>query len=182
MTTPGPTPSAWLTFARQVIEHTSRRADVADTPSAPAEARAHSGVFVTLHKHGRLRGCMGVLDGALPLAEAVRQAAISAAARDPRFAPVAPDELSDVQVEVSILSPPQRMRSLDDLELGRHGVLVQRGLQRGLFLPQVAVEHHMTKETFLGLCCHEKAGLPAEAWRDPATEVLFFTAEVLREP
>jgi AmmeMemoRadiSam system protein A len=182
MTTPGPTSSAWLTFARQVIQHTARRAGVADTPPAPTEVRVHSGVFVTLHKHGRLRGCMGVLDDALPLAEAVRQAAISAAAGDPRFSPVAPGELPDVQVEVSILSPPQHMRSLDELELGRHGVLVQRGMQRGLFLPQVAVEHHMTKETFLGLCCHEKAGLPADAWRDPATEVLLFTAEVLREP
>jgi AmmeMemoRadiSam system protein A len=174
-------PSAWLVFARQVIAHSTRRDGTTDAPSAPAESRAHSGVFVTLHKHGRLRGCMGVLDDTLPLAEALCQAAVSAAAHDPRFSPVAPGELPDVQVEVSILSPPQRMKSLDDLELGRHGVLVQRGLQRGLFLPQVAVEHHMDKETFLGLCCREKAGLPAEAWRDPATEVLIFTAEVYRE-
>jgi len=115
MTTPGPMPSAWLVFARRVIAHTTRRDSASNVPSAPAESPAHSGVFVTLHKHGRLRGCMGVLDGTLPLAEALRQAAISAAVHDPRFPPVAPGELPDVQVEVSILSPPQRMTSLDDL-------------------------------------------------------------------
>jgi len=74
------------------------------------------------------------------------------------------------------------MRRLDELELGRHGILVRQGGRRGLFLPQVAVEHHLDKETFLSRCCDEKAGLPANAWQDPATEVLLFTTEVFQEP
>jgi AmmeMemoRadiSam system protein A len=159
----------------------ARRRDPAQAGPSP-EPQPHSGVFVTLHKLGRLRGCMGILDPQLPLADAVREAALCAASQDPRFPPVRADELSDLEVEVSILSPPQRMRSLTDLEIGRHGVLVRRGDQRGLFLPQVAVEHHLDRETFLSRCCTEKAGLPPDAWKDPDTEVLIFTAEVLHEP
>lgn len=124
---------------------------------------------------------MGILDPQTPLPDAVSEAAICAATHDPRFAPVAADELPDLRIEVSILSPPQRMRDLDELELGRHGVLVRRGALRGLFLPQVAVEHRMDKVTFLSRCCDEKAGLPPDAWKDPATEVLLFTADVTQE-
>lgn len=143
--------------------------------------RAHAGVFVTLHKARRLRGCMGTLDDMLPLASAVRHAAICAALHDPRFPPVASGELPDLEIEVSILGPPRPMKNLDDLELGVHGVIVQRGPDRGLFLPQVAVEHHFDRETLLSRCCSEKAGLPADAWRQPGTQILLFTAEVARE-
>ncbi|MCK4343259.1 MAG: AmmeMemoRadiSam system protein A [Phycisphaerae bacterium] len=173
-----PTPS-WLAFARQVVEYAARRADPARAGPAPAELRAHHGVFVTLHKYGRLRGCMGTLDPHEPLVDAVRHAAVCAASQDPRFTPVTPDELPDLQIEVSILSPPRPMGRLEDLEIGRHGVIVRRGKQRGLFLPQVAVTHHFDKETFLARCCSEKAGLPSDSWRDPETEVLLFTAEVM---
>jgi len=128
-----------------------------------------------------LRGCMGLLDARLARADAVRQAAISAALHDPRFSPVAPAELADLAIEVSILDAPVPMHSLDELELGRHGIIVQRGMQRGLFLPQVATDHHMSREEFLGRCCSEKAGLPADAWRDPATTVELFTTEVYTE-
>jgi len=128
-----------------------------------------------------LRGCMGILDPGLSLADAIRQAAVCAALQDPRFTSVRARELDDLEIEVSILSPPVPMRSLDDLRIGQHGILVQRQGRRGLFLPQVAVEHHLDKETFLSRCCAEKAGLPADAWRHPDTQVLLFTAEVLRE-
>ncbi len=124
---------------------------------------------------------MGTLDDVPPLAEAVRHAALCAAFQDPRFPPVSESELSDLQVEVSVLSSPQRMTSLDDLVIGRHGIRVRRGTQHGLFLPQVAVEHKLDKESFLSRCCAEKAGLPPDAWRDPATEVLLFTSQVFRE-
>jgi len=171
----------WATFARAVIESAAQHTDAEQAGSPPADARPHGGVFVTLQRGGRLRGCMGILDPSMSLVAAVRQAAISAARQDPRFPPVAPDELPDLDVEVSILSDPERMKNLDDLRIGTHGILVRRGLQRGLFLPQVATDHHFDKETFLSRCCAEKAGLPADAWRQPDTEVLLFTTEVIKE-
>jgi AmmeMemoRadiSam system protein A len=179
-TLPG-APGAWPAFAREVIERAARGAATEQTPPPPTDSRPHGGVFVTLHKSGRLRGCMGTLDSRAPLAEAIRHAAYCAATQDPRFQPVTPSELSDLKIEVSIMSDPQPMGDIENLQLGQHGILVRRGLQRGLFLPQVAVEHHLDKETFLARCCAEKAGIPAEAWRDPTTEVLLFTTEVQRE-
>ncbi len=176
-----PTPSAsWASFARDVLVAAVGHLDPRRVPAPPREAQPHGGVFVTLHQHRRLRGCMGTLDTDLPLAEAVRQAVLSAALHDPRFPPVGVQELAELDLEVSVLSRPEPMRGLDELILGRHGVLVRRGPQRGLFLPQVAVEHHLDRETFLSRCCDEKAGLPADAWRQPGTEVLLFTTEVHR--
>lgn len=174
-------PSSWSAFAREVVSHAAHGTDPHRCPAPEGAACPHGGVFVTLHLGGRLRGCMGTLDERTPLAEAVRHAAICAASQDPRFPPVSPDELHDLNIEVSILSHPEPMRELDELTIGRHGIIVQRGFQRGLFLPQVAVEHHMDKETFLGRCCSEKAGLPADAWQQPDTQVLLFTTEVFRE-
>lgn len=171
----------WPGFAREVIACAVQGRDPGEVAPPALPARPHGGVFVTLHKFASLRGCMGTLDAAMPLAEAVRHAALCAALQDPRFPPVGPDELDELEIEVSILSAPWPMRSLDDLVLGRHGVVVQRGLRRGLFLPQVATEHHLDKEAFLSRCCSEKAGLPPSAWRDPDTSVLLFTAEVCRE-
>lgn len=181
MTAPATSTPAWPSFARRVIESVARGADPAGIEAPLTEPRTHGGVFVTLHELGRLRGCMGILDPQTPLADAIRQAAVCAASQDPRFSPVRPEDLPDLHVEVSILSPARPMRDLAELELGRHGVLVRRGGRRGLFLPQVAVEHHLDKERFLSRCCDEKAGLPSNAWQDPTTEVLLFTTEVFAE-
>ncbi len=181
MTTLPSTPVNWSDFARRVIECVVRGSDPGTAGSLPAADRPHGGVFVTLHLRQRLRGCMGTLDAQMPLGEAVRQAAVCAAAEDPRFSPVEPHELPELRIEVSILSEPRPMADLAELEIGRHGILVRRGAQRGLFLPQVAVEHKLDKETFLARCCTEKAGLPPDAWKDPKTEVLLFTAEVIGE-
>jgi AmmeMemoRadiSam system protein A len=123
---------------------------------------------------------MGVLSEKLPLAEAVRQAAMSAAFHDPRFLPLNGRELAELSIEVSILAPPRPMRSIEDIKLGVHGVLIRRGEQRGLFLPQVAIEHRLNRETFLARCCAEKANLAPDAWREPDTEVLLFTTQVIR--
>ncbi|TWT46237.1 hypothetical protein RAS1_26860 [Phycisphaerae bacterium RAS1] len=168
----------WAGFARDVIEADVRGGDATRVAPPDVECGAYGGVFVTLHKFGRLRGCMGTLDAARPLAEAVRTAAIRVARDDPRFPPVGVGELQDIELDVSILSPPWPMTTIDELELGRHGILVQSGERRGLFLPQVATEHHMSKESFLSRCAGEKAGLAPDAWRDPATQVLLFTADV----
>lgn len=148
-------------------------ADLADRP--------HGGAFVTIHKFDRLRGCMGILDTSMPLADALHDAAVSAALHDPRFPPVAADELADIRIEVSVLSPHWPMRTIDELQPGVHGVMVRSRGRRGLFLPQVATEHHLDREAFVSRCCEEKAGLPPDAWRDSDVEVFLFTAHVERE-
>jgi AmmeMemoRadiSam system protein A len=137
------------------------------------------GVFVTLHVRGRLRGCIGVIDAQEPLGQAVVRCAASAALHDPRFPPLRPEELPDLLIEISLLSPPSPIRP-EDIEIGSHGLLVSRGAQRGLLLSQVAVEHHLSREQFLEETCH-KAGLPRAAWSDPDTKLQAFTCEVFSD-
>jgi AmmeMemoRadiSam system protein A len=171
----------WSEYARRVLTYALNGIDLtrAQAPSCPAEP--YGGAFVTLRKFGKLRGCIGSLDGSRPLHEAIREAAINAALNDPRFPPLSFGELPDVTIEVSILSKAQRLPSLDELRIGEHGILVRRGEQRGLFLPKVATEYDLDRETFLSRCCKEKAGLPEDAWKDPETEIYVFTAEVYAE-
>jgi AmmeMemoRadiSam system protein A len=176
----GPAPT-WPAFARQVIELIIRNGDPSHAQPPAHGGVSFGGVFVTLKEFGRLRGCMGTLDPGQPLAEAVRHAAESAALRDPRFPLVTPTELPDISIEVSILSEPWPMRSLDELQIGTHGIIVRRGIQRGLFLPQVATEHGLDKNAFLSRCCAEKAGLAPDAWKASDTEVLLFTADIYNE-
>ena len=173
---------ALLSYTRDVIALVvSGEASVGLTPPIGFEEREHGGVFVTLYLSGKLRGCIGCLDSKLSLAEALRHAATDTARHDPRFGPVTPNELNDVRIQVSILCDPRKTDDPLSLELGRHGILIRRDGRQGLFLPQVAVDHRLDREAFLSRCCTEKAGLPADAWRDPATEVLLFTTEVIAE-
>lgn len=137
------------------------------------------GVFVTLHARGRLRGCIGVVEAYEPLGDTVARCAASAALQDPRFSPVKPEELPELQIEISLLSTPQPIRP-EEVEIGRHGLLICNGPHRGLLLPQVAVEHKFGREQFLDETCH-KAGLPAGAWQQPETKILGFTCEVFSE-
>jgi AmmeMemoRadiSam system protein A len=137
------------------------------------------GVFVTLRVRRRLRGCIGVIEGDEPLGEGIVRCASSAALQDPRFPAMRLDELEELQIEISLLSPPAVIRP-EEIEIGRHGLLVCRGVQRGLLLPQVATEHHLTREQFLEETCR-KAQLPREAWREPETQVLGFTCEVFSD-
>jgi len=146
----------------------------------PALTRV-AGAFVTLHEHGGLRGCIGNMIGTQPLYLTVRDMAIESATRDPRFAPVNAGEVKDIEIEISALTPMKRVASADEIVLGTHGVLVRRGGSSGVFLPQVATETGWTKEQFLSHLCAEKAGLPANAWKDKATELYIFTADVFSE-
>lgn len=181
MTAPTSPAANWPAFAREIVEHAVRGHDAPRAAPPDDSDQPFGGVFVTLKKFGRLRGCMGTLDASRPLAETVSHAARTAALEDPRFPPVTPAEMADLTVEVSILSQPWPMSSIDELEVGKHGIVVQNGPHRGLFLPQVAVEHRLDKRTFLSRCCSEKAGLPPDAWEVAATEVQLFTADVFSE-
>lgn len=169
-----------LGFARAIVEAVVRGGDPARLPPPATPAERHGGVFVTLRKLGRLRGCMGTLEVNLPLGEAVRRAAADAT-RDPRFPPLSASELAELRFELSVLSAPVRTDAPLSLQLGTHGILIRHGSKRGLFLPQVAAEHRLSAVDFLSRCCSEKAGLPPDAWRDPRCEVLLFTTQVVRE-
>ena len=107
--------------------------------------------------------------------------AVAAVRDDPRFTPVTAAELKDIRVEVSVLSKPRAVKSADEIIMGKHGVIVRRGMQGGVFLPQVATETGWTKEHFLSELCSQKAGLPPDCWKDPATRLEVFTAEVFGE-
>ena len=124
------------------------------------------GAFVSLHKHGHLRGCIGHFGEDYPLHEIVAEMARAAAFEDPRFMPVTRDELDDLDIEISVLTPMRRIQSLDEFELHRHGIYIKKGYRSGTFLPQVADEVNWTKEEFVGHCSQDKAGLGWDGWRD----------------
>ncbi len=143
----------------------------------------HRGAFVSLHAaDGDLRGCIGHVRGDRPLGEIIRQVAVSAARSDPRFAPVTREELSELRIEISVLTEPVRMDAADlsRLVIGRDGLLVRRGPAQAVLLPQVATAHGFGPEAFLNAVCH-KAGLAPDSWREPATQVFTFTAAVFVE-
>ena len=132
----------------------------------PEILQQRCGAFVSLHKHGRLRGCIGHFGEDTPLHEMVAEMARAAAFEDPRFMPVTRDELGDLDIEISVLTPMRRIHSLDEFELHRHGIYIRKGYRSGTFLPQVADEVNWTKEEFVGHCSQDKAGLGWEGWRD----------------
>lgn len=146
-------------------------------------ALLHRGAFVTITEHGTLRGCIGHIAADRELGAVVREMTVAAAEDDPRFAPVAPDELWSVTLEISVLSTPQRLgppTNPEHVAVGRDGLIVRRGAQIGLLLPQVAAEHRWGPEAFLAAACH-KAGLAPEAWQEDTTEVFTFQADVFAE-
>jgi len=146
-----------------------------DTPSEPAA------VFVTLRTaEGHLRGCIGTVEALEPVADAVASMARSAALHDPRFRRVRPDEVADLAIQISVLTPAEPIAGPDDIRIGQDGLIVERPPHRGLLLPQVAAEWGWGPDTFLEQTCL-KAGLPIGAWRDPNTRLLRFGAEVFGE-
>jgi AmmeMemoRadiSam system protein A len=141
------------------------------------------GAFVTLYERGALRGCIGHIAADRELGPVVQEMAIAAAQDDPRFAPVEPDELTLIAVEISVLSRPVRLPTPVEparIVVGRDGVIVRREQRIALLLPQVAAEQGWGPEALLAAVCR-KAGLVPEAWRDPGTEVLAFQADVFGE-
>ena len=139
------------------------------------------GIFTTLRKEGELRGCIGFIIARDPLWKSVLETSVESALSDPRFPDVRLEEIADLTVELSILSPLKKVKSYKDIILGRHGVLVKKGFNQGVFLPQVATETGWDLPTFLSHLCFGKAGLPAEAWKDPSTELMIFEAFVFSE-
>lgn len=170
-----------LEIARNSIETYLKTGKKMEVNEADPVLSKQMGAFVTLHEHGQLRGCIGNLIGDKPLYLTVRDMAVESAVSDPRFNPVVLSELKDIKIEISALSPLERVNSADNIQMGKHGVLVRRGYYSGVYLPQVATETGWSKEEFLSSLCEQKAGLAADAWKDKSTEIYIFTASVFSE-
>jgi AmmeMemoRadiSam system protein A len=164
-----------LHLARRAIEARVRR-ELAPAPERGGPLDTPLGAFVTIHCHGDLRGCLGRLDPDEPLGETVARLAASVTDSDPRFSPLLGSELAAIEVEISVLTPERDVASIVEVEVGRHGLIVEQGGRRGLLLPQVATEYGWDAETFASHTCL-KAGLPADAWRRGA-RLLVFEAQV----
>ncbi|MEI6862849.1 MAG: AmmeMemoRadiSam system protein A, partial [Candidatus Omnitrophota bacterium] len=139
------------------------------------------GAFVTLHEDGNLRGCIGNMTGQGVLYNTIAEMAIEAATGDPRFKKLSASELGKIDIEISVLSPLTKVKSHEDIKIPGHGVIVRKGFSSGVYLPQVATETGWNKEEFLTSLCGSKAGIDPDAWKDPATEMYVFTAEIFGE-
>jgi AmmeMemoRadiSam system protein A len=170
-----------LSLARTSIESTLEgRAPEVRADDFDEDLRRPAGAFVTLRKQGDLRGCIGSIRALEPLYRAVASSAVSAAFRDPRFFPVRKDELSQLELEISVMGPIEPVLDVAEIEVGRDGLIISRGRFAGLLLPQVASEYGWDRETFLDQTCL-KAGLQPEAWRAPDTRIEKFAAEVFSD-
>lgn len=138
------------------------------------------GVFVTLTTQGRLRGCIGYIESDKPLYQTLSDAAKSAARHDPRFAPLTENDLEEIKIEISILSEPFPMKNYDEIEIGKHGLILEEQGLKGLLLPQVPVEHNMKREEYLDAICN-KTGFHSGLWKDKVLNISLFTATVFSE-
>lgn len=176
-----------LKLARQAIE---KRLDAqpgaggepleVNLEEMPEPLRRENGAFVTLKKQGQLRGCIGHIVSDRPLCLCVSEVAALAAVRDPRFKPLSKEELAEITIEISVLSPLRKVKSTEEIQVGRDGLIISSGRRQGLLLPQVAVEQGWTREEFLTHTCR-KAGLPLDAWRQEGVTIYRFSATVFGE-
>jgi AmmeMemoRadiSam system protein A len=170
-----------LRLARRSLETFVRDGHLLSVdPPQSERLRENGAAFVTLRKHGQLRGCIGRMDAIAPLYQTVIEMTVAAASQDHRFLPVEPDELKDIGIEISVNTPLVRVSSPDEIILGKHGVVVARGLHQGVFLPQVATETGWSKEEFLTNLCVHKAGLPSDAYKKDA-DLYVFSSVIFHE-
>jgi hypothetical protein len=170
-----------LAIARNTIERfvKNHKSPEIEEKTIPSTLKTNCGVFVTLKKFGSLRGCIGRFDATEPLYKVVQEMAIASSTQDSRFLPVASDEIPDLEIEISVLTPLRRIGSIDEIELGNHGIYMRKGNRTGTFLPQVAAETGWTKEEFLGHCAQDKAGIGWNGWKD--AELFVYEAIVFGE-
>lgn len=169
-----------LKLARDTIT-----AELSDKPLPPLPKiegvfAEEAGAFVTLHKRGNLRGCIGNMVGRGPLVKTIQDMAIASATEDPRFPSMQLDELKEVDIEISVLSPMKKITDVNEIIVGTHGIMMGQGWKRGVLLPQVATEQGWNRDEFLVNTCY-KAGLPPTAWKDPKTTIEIFSAQVFGE-
>lgn len=170
-----------LRLARKTIADKLGLAAEIELPSFDDDIfKEKCGAFVTIHIKGNLRGCIGYIEGIKSIPETVIEMASASAFRDPRFSSLTPDEYKKIDIEISILSPIEKVSDVNEIVVGRDGVIITKGFNRGLLLPQVPVEQGWDRETFLTHTCY-KAGLPADSWRKPDVLIEKFSAQVFSE-
>ena len=170
-----------LRISRQTLKAYINKGKVPSFTEDDPTLRESYGAFVTLRIGKSLRGCIGQLTSNQPLYELIRGMTIASSTQDPRFPPVNGNELKNIKIEISVVSKPKKIKNIDEFELGRHGVIVKKGFNQGVFLPQVATETGWSKEKFLSNLCSHKACLTPDAWKDEDTEIYIFSAEVFEE-
>jgi len=169
-----------LRIARCSIDSALKHTGV-EIPEPSAGAMCEPcGAFVTLRSHKDLRGCIGYIEARLPLYKTVEEVARKADFEDPRFPPLSSEELSEVEIEISVLSPLQKISDVKEIEVGRHGLVIDAGYTRGLLLPQVATEYGWDRDQFLSHTAR-KAGLPSDAWKHRGVDLYTFTSNVFSE-
>ena len=167
-------------IARNTLNSHIRTGKVPEAKPLTPRLSEKRGAFVTLHKKGELRGCIGYIEALKPVYQAVSEMAVAASTEDPRFPPVKESELGDIDIEITVLSPLSRIADPDKVIVGRHGLVMRRDGRSGLLLPQVPVEQGWDRKQFLEYTCL-KAGLPTDAWKDKNTEIYVFTGQVFGE-
>ena len=166
-----------LNIAKTVIESKARGKPLPEFAVDSQVLKEKRGAFVTINKRGQLRGCIGYIQAYKPLYQTVEEMAAQAAFHDPRFDPVTERELPDIEIEISVLTPMKRIRDIEEIEVGMHGILIEKGFNSGLLLPQVATEYGWDRKTFLEHTCL-KAGLPTDAWKDKDVVISIFSADI----
>ncbi|MEW5911663.1 MAG: AmmeMemoRadiSam system protein A [Thermodesulfobacteriota bacterium] len=171
---------ALLKLARQTIARLVRAGGDQLPPAGLPGPELARGAFVTIHRRGRLRGCIGNFAAQGPLTDTVCDMAVAAASEDPRFPPLRADELGDIDLEISVLSPLRPIQDINEIQVGRHGIYIVNPRGRGVLLPQVATEYGWDRLSFLDQTCL-KAGLAPGCWKDPQTQILIFSAQIFGE-
>ncbi|UCD71721.1 MAG: AmmeMemoRadiSam system protein A [Syntrophobacterales bacterium] len=164
-------------IAKTVIESKARGKPVPEFTVDSQVLKEKRGAFVTINKGGQLRGCIGYVQAYKPLYQTVEEMAAQAAFNDPRFDPVTEKDLPDLEIEISVLTPLRRITDVEKIEVGKHGILIEKGFYSGLLLPQVATEYDWDRKTFLEHTCL-KAGLPTNAWKDKDVVISIFSADI----
>jgi len=170
-----------LEIARETVETYIKTGKAPEFSNEYPALERNLGAFVTIEKHGQLRGCIGRFQPDIPLYQVVVEMALAAATKDSRFNPVTKDELEDLEYEISVLSPLRKVDSWKEIKIGKHGVQIKKGLRAGVFLSQVATDNNWDLDTFMSVLCQQKAGLPSDCWKDPETDIYVFTAQVFSE-
>jgi hypothetical protein len=169
-----------LEIAHKAVEAKIHEDDIAPEPREEKALNMRSGCFVTIKLDGELRGCIGNFQSDRPLFKEVAEMAAASACKDPRFYPLQPDEINKISIDISVLSPLDKIENIEAIEVGTHGIYLEKGYYRGVLLPQVATEHNWDRETFLKQTCI-KAGLPTDSWAAEETDIYIFSAEVFSD-
>ncbi len=169
-----------LEIARKAIRAAVRKEEDTPEPREEKTLNMRNGCFVTIKQNGELRGCIGNFQSELPLFREVAEMAAASATKDPRFYPLQEPDLDSISLEISVLSPLVKVDDIAEIEVGRHGIYLEKGFYRGVLLPQVATDHGWNRETFLKQTCL-KAGLPTDAWQGEDADIYIFSAQIFSE-